>query len=546
VPPSIKPLANKSTASELAGESKGPEMVALKDHPKYSKYLKMVKVGLPRDAVKSKMSQEGVDPNILDRDPDEQIPLNDAVVESDASKEKSADSSASVTMVPVAEHPAYSKYFRMLKVGLPSEAVKAKMTQEGVNPAFLDKSPTDLIPLEAEEEKIAVKDHPVYSKYFKMLKVGLPREAVKAKMSQEGANPIYLDKDPDELIPLDDKKKASVSAASKAPSPVAKKEPKVRKKRLHWRALDASKVGRDSLWADNDGTDIFLDEAEFNQLFVESGDEPKVQEKPNKPAAEQKKQRINLIDMKRGQNGGIALARIRLEFEEVKQKIMVMDDKVFTTDQLISLKEFLPTHEEADKLALFTGDRTLLGQAEKYMLVMKDFPSAAQRIKCMIYKQQFNQRVMECRSILSKIENACDDVKMSIRLKKVLKTILKVGNQMNEGAEYKGFTLDSLLKLQSAKAFDKKTSILQYVIMLIHRNDTNCLLFPEDLPHVGDASRLTLDSVQTERSGLRQGLEENCAILERLKDAENSTEGMNQYLKKVILKKYFHELARND
>ena len=31
------------------------------------------------------------------------------------------------------------------------------------------------------------------------------------------------------------------------------------------------------------------------------------------------------------------------------------------------------------------------------------------------------------------IETACDDVRMSARLKKVLKTILKVGNQLNDG-----------------------------------------------------------------------------------------------------------------
>jgi Subunit CCDC53 of WASH complex len=42
------------------------------------------------------------------------------------------------------------------------------------------------------EEKVAIKDHPQYSKYFKMLKVGLPVDAVKAKMQQEGVNPEYI------------------------------------------------------------------------------------------------------------------------------------------------------------------------------------------------------------------------------------------------------------------------------------------------------------------------------------------------------------------
>ena len=71
---------------------------------------------------------------------------------------------------------------------------------------------------------------------------------------------------------------------------------------------------------------------------------------------------------------------------------------------------------------------------------------------------------------------------MHLRFKKVLKTILKIGNQLNdqEGAERQaGFTVDSLLKLQNAKAFDKKTSILQYVVTLIHRSDVNCLYFNE-------------------------------------------------------------------
>lgn len=42
-----------------------------------------------------------------------------------------------------------------------------------------------------------------------------------------------------------------------------------------------------------------------------------------------------------------------------------------------------------------------------------------------------------------------------------------------------GFTLDSLLKLNTAKAFDKKTSILHYLVMLARRNDPTLLEFKE-------------------------------------------------------------------
>ena len=164
----------------------------------------------------------------------------------------------------------------------------------------------------------------------------------------------------------------------------------------------------------------------------------------------------------------------------------------------------------------------MLGQAEKYMKVMTGFGTAAKRIQVMIYKQQFKSRVGECCTTLSSIENACDDVKMSVRLKKVLKTILKVGNQMNDGEDHLGFTLDSLLKLQSAKAFDKKTSILQYVIMLIYRNDEKCLNFPDELKHCAEASRLTLDSAQQEQMALRQGLEASLRVITEIKTEDTA------------------------
>ena len=58
------------------------------------------------------------------------------------------------------------------------------------------------------------------------------------------------------------------------------------------------------------------------------------------------RKRVNLIDMKRGQNAGIALARIKMSFAEVKERISLMDDEIFSTDQLRSLSvratEYLP------------------------------------------------------------------------------------------------------------------------------------------------------------------------------------------------------------
>jgi hypothetical protein len=52
--------------------------------------------------------------------------------------------------VPRREHPTYARFFMMLRVGVPEEAVKRRMASDGVDPAALD----------APEEPLAVAASP--------------------------------------------------------------------------------------------------------------------------------------------------------------------------------------------------------------------------------------------------------------------------------------------------------------------------------------------------------------------------------------------------
>ena len=285
-------LAKKSGGGG-GGVSDG-DKVALKDHPSYIKYFKMLKVGLPKDNVKFKMEQDGIDKDILDRDPESLVSSKDP---------KAAALEADEADVAVSYHPKYGKYFRMLSVRLPKDAIKAKMEEDGLDPAFLDKNPTELIPrnmgmggmssaemlaamIPAHTESVTFNDHPQYGKFFKMLKVGLPKDAVKAKMTNEGLNPDYLDMNPTDAVPREgDRNKGksanriksqriksqrikSVAVALTALGAGAKGAPKVRKKKLYWKALNVNQVGLDSMWNEAE-EDIAMDEAEFNKLFVE-------------------------------------------------------------------------------------------------------------------------------------------------------------------------------------------------------------------------------------------------------------------------------------
>ena len=67
-------------------------------------------------------------------------------------------------------------------------------------------------------------------------------------MASEGLDITVLDREPTEMMDL------SVASARKSPPKLVipvKKDIKLRKKKMHWKGIDASKVAN-TLWAEND------------------------------------------------------------------------------------------------------------------------------------------------------------------------------------------------------------------------------------------------------------------------------------------------------
>lgn len=199
---SSKKEADSSSASSSSSE---PPM-KVKDDPKFAKYFKMLAMHLPKIAVEAKMKAEGVDPSILDLDPESVSPNNT----SSASGAATAAAADAAPPVAVKDDPRFSKYFKMLSMHLPRIAVENKMKAEGVDPAILDLNPDKPVPASldgpgnangppsSQAPEVLLKDDPKFAKYFKMLAMHLPKEAVAAKMKAEGADASVLDLDPNQ------------------------------------------------------------------------------------------------------------------------------------------------------------------------------------------------------------------------------------------------------------------------------------------------------------------------------------------------------------
>ena len=202
--------SSSSTQETVSSSSSSLEPpMKLKDDPKFAKYFKMLSMHLPKIAVEAKMKAEGVDPAILNLDP-ESISPNSNSSSTAAGGAGAAGAAAAAPPVAVKDDPRFVKYFKMLRMHLPRIAVENKMKAEGVDVAILDLDPEKPAPASLDgpanlngqqspaPEAVLLKDDPKFAKYFKMLKMHLPKEAVAAKMKAEGADASVLDLDPDQ------------------------------------------------------------------------------------------------------------------------------------------------------------------------------------------------------------------------------------------------------------------------------------------------------------------------------------------------------------
>ena len=177
---------------------------------------------------------------------------------------------------------------------------------------------------DSDDAGVPLEEDPEFSKYYKMLKMGLPMGAVKNALQRDGKDPAIMDLDP--------KLSASYQLAAKGGIRLKRKKEKkrVRRKKIYWTPIDPDKVGEESIWSLVRGSVVMdqlkYDPKEFENLFTETGNPADKKKKAAAAAgaAPQPKKSVQVIDGKRGMNGGIILARIKMEYSKIAEMVDFM------------------------------------------------------------------------------------------------------------------------------------------------------------------------------------------------------------------------------
>lgn len=101
----------------------------------------------------------------------------------------------------------------------------------------------------------------------------------------------------------------------------------------------------------------------------------------------------------------------------------------------------------------------------------------------------------------------------SRRFRAILGIILKVGNRLNTAgsstrSQANAITLDSLLKLNQVKAFDKKTTFLKFLVKTVRQNKASLVHFKEEMPSVSKVERSEWAHTMDEMKRIERGLDE--------------------------------------
>jgi hypothetical protein len=144
--------------------------------------------------------------------------------------------------------------------------------------------------------------------------------AVQNAMSRDGLDPSITEFDPEKSLECQNAlafgkgKKMEKMMPSNEP-----KKPKVKRKKIYWSPIEESRIDDNSLWSMIKGTIDFeslnVDQVEFESLFTDTSNSAVGKQVPHdKPGEPKQKKSVQAIDAKRGMNGGIVLARIKIEF----------------------------------------------------------------------------------------------------------------------------------------------------------------------------------------------------------------------------------------
>ena len=494
-------VLNEQNESELSAE----------EQKTATKYKKMLSVGLPMEAVRHKMIQDQVPSKIID------------YVENGIAAVRKDEPNTTLTRE---EEELATKYRKMLKIGLETDAVRHRMMKDQVAEKIVavvigqehvqksndkpmeDKPATQSLQknngLSKEEEALA-------QQYKRLLKLQIPRGQLESRMRHEGVNENVIN----HVLGVqagNSRKTNNASTNAQGSNLVS----------LHWTPLSGDQLDN-SVWKAAKALNTeAADPSKLVELF---------QKKPKKSAKVKATghddvslgTKARLIDLNRSNNVAISLKSFKdFTFKELSDIIMFLDPcRKLQGERIPFLRDLLPTQTEIKAVSDYTGTDDRLVPAELWFRQIAKIKRIDVKVKVMRTMEMLQVEAREVGENLRLFTRVCNQVMDSEKLQDILAMVLLIGNMLNEGTRSgraAGFKFDSLLKLTQTKSTDGTTTVLDYLVTLYaSKGERNTLNIIADFPECQTASRMLLSDLTMEVKSIQESLDQCKTELDSLK-----------------------------
>ncbi|XP_071699144.1 formin-like protein 17 [Rutidosis leptorrhynchoides] len=278
---------------------------------------------------------------------------------------------------------------------------------------------------------------------------------------------------------------------------------------FHWSKLNRTPQG--SLWVEaeksgpDDRPDIDFPELEI--LFSLNSSSNLVANVRTQVA---KPEKVLLIEHRRAYNCEIMLSKLKRPVHELMEIVLNLDDSAMDLEQVDTLIKYCPTKEEMELIKAYEGEKNALGKCELFYMELMKVPRSEAKLRVFSYKLQFTTQVSDLRKNLNDVYLSVEQIRSSLKFRRVMQTILSLGNALNQGTARGaavGFKLDSLLKLNETRAKNNKMTLMHYLCKVLADQLPELLDFSKELGSLEAATKIQLKSLAEEMQAVIKGLE---------------------------------------
>uniref|UniRef100_A0A3Q4MNP3 Diaphanous-related formin 2 n=1 Tax=Neolamprologus brichardi TaxID=32507 RepID=A0A3Q4MNP3_NEOBR len=280
----------------------------------------------------------------------------------------------------------------------------------------------------------------------------------------------------------------------------------------------------------------------FAQLSLCFSSQSKGKEDENEekvPQFKKKAKELRILDAKTAQNLSIFLGSFRLPYEEIRDIVLQVDEERLSESLIQNLIKNLPEQKELNALAELKGEYEELVESEQFGIVMSSVKLLRPRLNGILFKLTFEEQVNNIRPDIMNVTFACEEVKKSEGLSKLLELVLLVGNYMNAGsrnAQTFGFNVSFLCKLRDTKSVSQNTTLLHFLAEKCEESYSEILRFPDELEHVENASKVSAEILKSSLTNMERHIQR---LENDIENFPKTADGQDKFVEKMSISFFY-------